>query len=211
MTKPMTHLEAFMSEDGRRGREWREYNHTYRRNDRCLERRPDSSSDWKDVLFQVAAMENSECTWVDEPKTLTPGAHAVAAHLGRNGVVRITGHDYRLRDAGVEVLRGTGWYKYDGVLADDLLRAEIVPDPSQPAEPVTYAEALSNAMDMPSYVKAEPQRDWNPFGPYEDTPADIQRDIETERGHAKAESRVEYPKSSCSCMGDASCPCRRNK
>lgn len=26
-----------------------------------------------------------------------------------------------------------------------------------------------------------------------------------------AEPQVEYPKSSCSCMGDASCPCRRNK
>ena len=147
-----------MSEDGRRGREWREYNHTYRRNDRCLERRLDSSSDWKDVLFQVAAMENSECTWADEPKTLTPAealrALADGKCIDRRGwTVRVTA------DGFTRCWNKSGEGKWYGTECPySFVGFHVVPDPSQPAEP-----------------------------------------------------QVEYPKSSCSCMGDASCPCRRNK
>ena len=76
MSKPMMCLEAFLSDDAKRGREFTDGAVKYRRAGSVLQRCVPGGSctpggDWKDHPVQVAAMEGT-VTWADEPKTLTP-------------------------------------------------------------------------------------------------------------------------------------------
>lgn len=187
MNKPMTHLDAFTSDDAKRGRVWQDETDDFRRVCNRLERRyRKGGRGWEQSDVQVASFDGV-VTWADEPKTLTPQEALRALADGK--VLIDKDLLWKLGGDGC-IYTKYGSAPWEECPSQSFNDWHVVPDPSQPAEQ---------------------RRDWNPFGPYEDMPADVQRDIETERGHAKAESRVEYPKSSCSCMGDASCPCRRNK
>lgn len=186
----MTHLEAFLSDDAKNGRVWTDGCSNYKRHYSQLWIDAHKDGAWKFYDEQVAAMDDNVTWLANEPKTLTPQEALRALADGK--CIACSATPYRLGRLGMEY-----WSPMQRWVSNDFHFGEITgrtwrecSDPSQPAEP---------------------KRDWNLFGPYEDMPADIQRDIKTERGHAKAEPQVEYPKSSCSCMGDASCPCRRNK
>lgn len=163
MSKPMTHLDmslthlqAFMSEDGRRGRVWTDDQYHYRRYGDGMERKSIISLDrWFGVTQQVAAMAGN-VTWAyaDEPKTLTPQEALRALADGK--VLRDKDLLWKLGGDGCIYTKygSAPWEECPSLSFNDWV---IVPDPSQPAEKVTYAEALSSAMDMPSYVKAELQ------------------------------------------------------
>lgn len=78
MSKPMTHLQAFTSEDAKRGRVWQDETDDFRRVCNRLERRyRKGGRGWEQSDVQVASFDGV-VTWADEPKTLTL-AEAVAS------------------------------------------------------------------------------------------------------------------------------------
>ena len=158
-----------MSEDGKRGRVWTDGRDRFRRSESSeghgiAELSDDNGRTWRTIYAQVAAMEGT-VAWADEPKTLTPQEALRALADGK--CIACNATPYRLGKLGMEY-----WSPMRRWVSNDFHFGEITgktwrecPDPSQPSEP---------------------RRDWNPLGPYEDMPADIQRDIKTERGHARA-------------------------
>lgn len=73
MTKSLTHLEAFCSDDAKRGRVWTDGEYTFRRKGDWLFRSYETRGRTfeEEISAQVAVMEG-EVRWTDEPKTLTP-------------------------------------------------------------------------------------------------------------------------------------------
>lgn len=87
MQKPMTHLEAFLSDDGKRGRIWKGSDGEYmRRANGDYMYRADKDDEWGALRQQVASAEGT-VTWADEPKTLTPQkmVDAIGDIIGDNG------------------------------------------------------------------------------------------------------------------------------
>ena len=134
---------------------------------------------------------SDDVVWAaNEPKTLTPQEALRALADGK--CVKSSRFIYKL--VGEEICdfndgRVPIWSPVTYVYRDGSI---IAPDPSQPAEPqvddkvkrIPGCECHLEVGDSPCRVHGEDE---------------------------EAEPQVEYPKSSCSCMGDASCPCRRNK
>lgn len=196
MSKPMTHLEAFCSPDAINGRVWTDGCSNYKRHYNHLWIDAHKDGAWKFYDEQVAAMSDDVVWAADEPKTLTP---QVALHALADGkFISVNGLTYRIGDKGAEYYSPTGrWVSSDIIIGALFRGATIATDPSQPAEPV------AQPVDKDQWGRTVTH--WDCSFLYRASCA-ICSAVD-----AKAEPQVEYPKSSCSCMGDASCPCRRGK
>ena len=145
----MNHLEAFLSDDGKRGREWRDADGLYfsRLADRLVASHSGVPGTWSTSAVQVAAMEG-ECRWADEPKTLTPQEALRALADGK--CVKGSRFIYKLVDK--EICAFKPWPYTDWFPTTYFYReCHVVPDPSQPAEPqteypLTFEEAIGEAM-----------------------------------------------------------------
>lgn len=122
----MNHLEAFTSEDGKRGREWtsEDYNDRYRRNGDELQVFIDNKWSVSHIKFD-AAMKH-KVRWADEPKTLTPGNYIM--RMKPDGLFDIQCGDGTWCDA-----------RELGVVIEQIRPSQ--PAEPQPEYPLSYAEA----------------------------------------------------------------------
>lgn len=143
----LTPLEAFMSDDAKRGRVWADGEYEYKRTGDSLVHRGGSEPDWPWVacVTQVAAMEGT-VTWADEPKAPTPQEALQALVDGKVVIAIGCGRKYKLRLCEDGCLVGAGEARGNYFIID-LNDAKIAPDPSQPAEPqVEYPLSYEEAM-----------------------------------------------------------------
>lgn len=140
----MNHIEAFLSDDAKRGRVWTDSDGEYmRRANGDYMHRVDKHDEWCALRQQVAAMEGT-VTWADEPKTLTPQEALRALADGK--CVQSSRFIYRLVDREICAFnpgRTPVWFPTTYFYRE----CHVVPDPSQPAEPqveypLLYGEAL---------------------------------------------------------------------
>lgn len=100
-----THLDMFTSDDGKRGRIWREIGGyaSYKREGGLLLKMEDGQNTWMTHNRQVADM-TSIVKWADEPQVLSPQEAMRAMADGR--IINRGVTSYRLRDFSVEVRTG---------------------------------------------------------------------------------------------------------
>jgi hypothetical protein len=131
----MTHLQAFCSDDAKRGRVWTDGYYEYMRlNTHFLQYRMHGENvNWEIERGQVAAMEG-HVTWADEPKTLTPG----------NYIMRLK------QDGSFDVQYGDGTWgdaREFGLVIKKLR-------PSQPAEPAKPPLKVGDRVNVSRKSKA---------------------------------------------------------
>lgn len=144
MNKLMTHLEAFTSEDAKRGRVWQDETDDFRRVCNRLERRyRKGGRGWEQSDVQVASFDGV-VTWADEPKTLTPAEALRALALG--AVLQDEDVTVRVGDDGT--FRGPDERGVDGPVTIHRLGGfRLVPDPSQPADYVHAGKPITKVRD----------------------------------------------------------------
>lgn len=143
----LTPIEAFTSDDGKRGRvwrgEWMDGNAYFKRIDDDLWIMEDPSGPMRICDEQVAAM-SGECRWADEPKTLTPAEALRALALG--AVLQDEDVTVRVGDDGT--FRGPDERGVDGPVTIHRLGGfRLVPDPSQPADYVHAGKPITKVRD----------------------------------------------------------------
>lgn len=134
----MNHLEAFLSDDAKRGRVWAGGRDRFRRSESAeghgiAQLSDDKGRTWRTIYAQVAAMEGT-VTWADEPKALTP-AEALRA-LADGKCIGDSSNVYKMSD-GESIKRWQPSTKNWCIDCPLMWHAfHIAPDPSQPAEHV---------------------------------------------------------------------------
>lgn len=133
MTKPMTHLEAFCSNDAKRGREWKDGDGSmYRRDGVFLEVYNTIKGRWETYARQAAATD-WQVTWADEPKALTPQEALRALADGECVACKSSGRIFRMTFGGFQYWRLDD-KRWSDTGISGRLSGFVVPDPSQPAE-----------------------------------------------------------------------------
>lgn len=206
----LTHLEAFLSDDGKRGREWKdERGRRFRRNGEHLSICTIGDI-WTMTYGQAAAM-SGECRWADEPKLLTPQEALRALEDGK--CIEKDGIVYKIGQAGNFLSwyrTGRDTYAWKSLAISGLAAFRIVPDPSQPAEPIkpplkvgdrvkdTRVRSRSGTVVGLCNDDRLVKVNYDDIGVINGSQVEYLEKIE-------AEPQL----SPCSCMGDASCSCRR--
>jgi len=183
VTTPLTHLDAFCSDDAKLGRVWTDGENEWRRTRDDLEARPHGSF-WRKWGAQVAAIPG-EVTWADGPKTLTPSELTIKAALMLRDEARMLQGEAEKKLGAIAAAVAFRGCDCDcgcdgdghGDSCDPCLACEVsriisppkftgpsalrndVPDPSQPAEPLSIYEARRQERRAAAGLgKAEPTK-----------------------------------------------------
>lgn len=155
MTKPMTHLHAFLDEYAVAGRMWSDGVYFYNRKNNMIQRKlPQIGSNWEQV--DAAQLDASaSVAWADEPKTLTPQEALLALADGK--CLRTKDGEFFLMREGGRIATFAMTYNGSGFVdasIGDLSGCVIVPDPSQPAEQHEHIyQARSLSFNEPKVAK----------------------------------------------------------